>query len=671
MEDSSTSPRENSPSPAVSPGAMYGRGRPVGELGHLSVPLGLGLLRLSTEGRPDACSAERLIHFALLCGIRLLDTADVYGLDERDLHYGERLARRVLEQWSADGAERVRVITKVGLTRRGTRWMPNGRPEHLRASVQRSLEALGQSQLELLLLHARDPQVPYEETLQALAELQHEGLVRHLGLCNTSVLAIEQAQRHFPVSCVQNELSVLQRRSGADGLLRWTGDAGIPFLAHRPLGGHKNVHRIPKSKVLQPLAERHGATPHQVALAALLEAADHVLPIVGATRGESVMSSIGALGLKLDVSDRTALAVSYSFAPASDSLSDSISALQEANLGSSGRVMVGAQAVQRLAPNCGPSQSPEVVLLMGIQGAGKSEQVAAYLEAGYARLNRDELGGTLDGLVPRLVSLLAGGANRVVLDNTYPTRISRAPVIAAARGFGVPVRCRLMDTSLPDAQWNIAQRMTQRYGVPLGPEELKRFGKQDPNLPPPQALLRWLGSYEPPQWDEGFAAIDVVSFVRRRDPEHRHKGLLLDVDGTLRATLSGAFYPRHPDDQRLLPGRRETLRRWVDDGYRLFFVSNQSGVASGQLSLPVMQACFLRTAQLLDLPVQEISYCPHPARPVGCFCRKPAPGLGAYLIQRHQLDIDQLVMVGDMESDAEFANNIGADFHYADDFFAG
>jgi histidinol-phosphate phosphatase family protein len=144
---------------------------------------------------------------------------------------------------------------------------------------------------------------------------------------------------------------------------------------------------------------------------------------------------------------------------------------------------------------------------------------------------------------------------------------------------------------------------------------------------------------------------------------------LLDVDGTLRRTKSGEFYPHFAADVGILPGRRETLERWIAAGFQLFFVSNQGGIAGGRVDHSTVQAAMFLTANLLEVPVNEIVYCPHPARPVGCFCRKPLPGWGAYLIERHQLAREHLVMVGDMPSDAEFAANLGIQYFAAETFF--
>ena len=135
---------------------------PLGVLGRLSIPLGLGLLRLSTEGRPSEAESIRIIQLALDQGIRLLDTADTYSLGDGDLHYGEQLVRKALETWEGPH-EDVRVITKAGLSRPKGRWVPDGRPESLRKAVDGSLQALGVEQLFMLLLHVNDPRVQFEE----------------------------------------------------------------------------------------------------------------------------------------------------------------------------------------------------------------------------------------------------------------------------------------------------------------------------------------------------------------------------------------------------------------------------------------------------------------------------------------------------------------------------
>jgi histidinol-phosphate phosphatase family protein len=630
----------------------------LGFLGSLELPCGLGLLRLSTEGRPAEPDAIAVIHHALDQGIRLLDTADVYCLSDSDLHYGERLARKAVDTWHGP-REEIRIVTKAGLARPKGKWVPNGKPEHLREAVDGSLKALGVEQLFALLLHANDPRTPFEDQLGTLAELQRQGKIAHLGLCNVSIAEVRQAQRHFSVCAIQNELSVIDRKSATEGLVALAADLGVPFLAYRVLGGHAKVDSILKNRAVAPIAARHGVTPHEAALAVVWEAGPHVLPLIGATRRERIDSCLRARQVRLDEADRTALAAKISLVPTPEASADLAPP-------------VAPNTLRKLSPGEGPGDEPEVVLIMGIQGAGKSEFVRPYVEKGYLRLNRDLEGGSLDDLVPLLRDSLAAGKTRVILDNTYPTRVSRYAVIRTAHAHRVPVRCRFLNTPVKEAYQNVVLRILERYGRLLGPDDLKELSKTDPNLPPPVAMARWAACFEPPALDEGFSAVEEIPFIRRPGPAAKGtvKGLLLDVDGTLRTTRSGEIYPRQPDDIQLLPGRKDALQPWVDAGYKLFFVSNQSGVASGQVSREAVDGCFQRTVELLGLPVTEIAVCPHPAFPAGCFCRKPLPGLGIYLQQCHGLAGEHLVMVGDMDSDEQFAAAIGAKYYTAEEFFS-
>lgn len=631
---------------------------PYGVLGTLPLPLGLGLLRLSTEGRPSQDDAIAVIHRALDLGIRVLDTADSYALSDNDLHYGEQLARVAIDRWNGP-REEVRIITKVGMARPKGRWVPNARPAHLRKMVDGSLHALGVERLPLLLLHGNDAGCPFEDQLSTLAELQRAGKIEHLGLCNVDVAEIRQAQRHFVVAAIQNELSVINRKAAAEGTLALARELGIPFLAHRPLGGHAKVDTLEKNRAMKPVAERYAISRHEAALATLLDAGYPVLPLIGATRIDSVESSVRAFGVRLDERDRAGLEGKISFAPSAE-----------------GADLIREQPIpadlRALQPGAEPSEAPEVVIVMGMQGAGKSSLVERYVAAGYERLNRDLLGGSLEELIPLLAQHLAAGRQRVVLDNTYPTRVSRWPVIRAAHAASVPVRCVHLSTPVRESLINIVLRILDRYDRLLGPEDLKELSKTDPNLPPPLALTRYANAFEAPMADEGFSAIDEIAFERRSGAAlgGTRKALLLDVDGTLRRTRSGEIYPTTPEDIEILPGRRERLQQSVAEGWTLFLVSNQSGIASGNVSAEAVQACFDYTVEQLGVPVADAIWCPHPAFPAGCFCRKPMPGLGIALARKHGLALAESVMVGDMDSDEQFALAIGARFVHADAFFA-
>lgn len=634
-------------------------------------PLGLGVMRLSTankEGhRPEEVLSIAIIQRALDLGLRLIDTADSYALDDKDMHHSERLIRRAVGTWHSPEREQVVIATKVGLTRPGGRWLPNGRPDHLERATIQSLQALGVDTLDLLQLHVKDPRVPYEDSLGALVRLWESGKVKKLGVCNATVADLQKALAILPkeaFATVQNQLNPFDTAS-ARGIVAMTREHNLTLLAHSPLGGHAGVHRIQKKDVLAEVARHLGLDPiagrHPVVLAWLMTLGPHVIPVFGATRQTSVEASFAALQFKLDEEDLKHLDEGF---PKAAALRDEPLPAPPA-----GVLETDTPIEISYEPLPAPSDSPEIVMILGIPGAGKSSLVNPYLDKGYLRLNRDELGGKLDDLVPALRNALASGKKRVVLDNTYPTIKSRLGVLESGRLASVPVRCLWLDTSLEDARINACLRMLERHGRLLSPDEIAVLGKTEPNTIPPIAQQVWLKNFEPPSAGEGFVQIERRAFVRHPHPDRTKRGLLLDVDGTLRVTRSGEKYPRDIGDIMILPNRRQVLAQWHQEGYRLFFVSNQSGVSSGKLEAKQAEAAFMRTIELLNLPVDDVAYCPHKAFPVSCFCRKPMPGLAVKLIEKHGLALEHLHLVGDMKSDAELGKALGITYHDAEAFF--
>ncbi len=591
--------------------------------------IGLGCMRLSTQGRPSQADAERVVDAALEAGITFFDSADVYALDEHDLGHNERLLARVAARRGA------LVATKAGLRRVGNRWIPLGHPKHLLAACDASLVALGVERLDLFQLHVVDRRIPLADSVGALAQLQTQGKVRHVGLCNVDLEQIEAAREVVEIVSVQNAASAFDRKSLVS-VAAWCAEQRITFIAHSPLGGWRRK-RGP-DPILEEVAARHGTTPESVALAWLLGLGEHIVAIPGATKTESVVGSAAAMRLALTADDLALLDGRFTFGP-----------------------------LVRAA--CAPQ--PEVVLVMGIPAAGKTRSVAPYLARGYTRLNRDDVGGKLDDLVPLFERKADAGATRFVADNTYPSKASRSTLLAAARRRGWPVRCTWLDVPVAEARKNAAQRMIERCQRLLSPEEMRSASRDDPNLFPPQAQQAWLSRFEPPEVGEGFETVRRIEFERETPADFTNKALVLDYDGTLRRTLSGRVYPTDPDDIEVLPGRTALLKRYLADGYRLLGVSNQSGVATGQLSAETARACFERTNELLGLEI-ECVFCPHPpSKPPRCWCRKPMPGWGVHFVLKHRLDPAQVTMVGDLDSDRTFAEACGFSYADAEAFFDG
>ena len=231
-------------------------------------PIGLGEMPMSLDGRPDEERSIRTIHAALDAGVGLIDTADAYARDDRDIGHGERLVAKALKGRRDD----VIVATKGGLTRnREQRWPPDGRPEHLRAACEASLRALETDRIDLYQFHRPDPKVPYAESIGTFKELQDEGKVRWVGISNATVDQLEEALGIVDVVSVQNQLSLGYTGPIAKGEVQACTERGIAFLAWSPLGGISSAAEAADGvDPVRAAAEAHGVSPQQVALAWLL-----------------------------------------------------------------------------------------------------------------------------------------------------------------------------------------------------------------------------------------------------------------------------------------------------------------------------------------------------------------------------------------------------------------
>jgi aryl-alcohol dehydrogenase-like predicted oxidoreductase len=263
-------------------------------------------MHLSIQDRPPEDQGIRVIQAALDAGVTLIDTADVYCLDEGDLGHNERLIAAALRSWGGNRDE-VTVATKGGLTRPGGRWETDGRPEHLRMACERSLRALGVERIDLYQLHAPDPRVPLADSMGAFADLQREGKIRWVGLSNVSVPQIWEASSVVPVTTVQNRLNPFFREALSQGVVEYCESRGMGFLAYSPIGGGRLNRKLPTHPILQPIATRLGTTPHALVLAWVLAQSPSVIVIPSARTVEHVLDSVSAAGLALSESDLSAI----------------------------------------------------------------------------------------------------------------------------------------------------------------------------------------------------------------------------------------------------------------------------------------------------------------------------------------------------------------------------
>jgi histidinol phosphatase-like enzyme len=306
---------------------------------------------------------------------------------------------------------------------------------------------------------------------------------------------------------------------------------------------------------------------------------------------------------------------------------------------------------------------------MGLPGAGKSTVARDFVGRGYARLNRDEAGGSLRDLLPALEHLIAAGASRVVLDNTYTSRASRALVVQAATKLGLPVRCIWLATNIETAQVNAASRMVSKFGRLLGPDEMRKTAKRDVSAFPPRVQFRHQRELEPPGPTEGFSRIETMSFERTPDTALTNSALIFWCDGVLLHSQTGVRSPISPEDVQVFADRGAILRRHEQEGWRLLGLAWRPEIADGALTPEQADAGFARMQELLGVSI-EVLYCPHSAGPPVCWCRKPLPGLGVVFIQRHRLDPSRCIYVGAGPQDPGFARRLGFQYRDAKDFFS-
>ena len=607
--------------------------------------LAMGCMRLSTEPDRDEEAGVAVLHAALDAGITLIDTANAYCLDDHEIGHNERLIARALAAWSGDRAG-IRIATKGGLTRPGGRWSADGRAGALRRACEESLQALGVDRIHLYQLHAPDPQVPLATSVRALHALRRDGIVESIGLCNVTVGQIEEARRITDIASVQVEVSLWQDASILSGVIEYCEASRIQVLAYRPLGGSERRRRVSDDPLLADLGARHGVTPFEIALAAVRALSPVVIALPGATRVETARSIARTRSLTLTDDDCERLAGRF---PAWRARRRAIAA--------------------RNSPQP-PRAEGEIVIVMGLPGAGKSTFAETLVADGYGRLNRDETGGSLDALLPGLDRELQAGRSRIVLDNTYVSRKSRAGVIHVAAQHGVPVRCVWLATTIDDAQVNAVRRIVSKYGRLPEPDELRTMSRRDTAVFGPMVQYRYQRELEPPDASEGLAAIERRSFGRRWGERHTDRAVLVWGDEVLYRSRSGARTPRSRDDLELLPGRRSTLRRYEGDGWRVLGLAWVPEIAGKIGSAADAAAIFASLAEMLGVGI-EVAYCPHAAGPPTCWCRKPLPGLGVLFIERYHLDPARCIYVGSGPQDPGFARRLGFQYRDAAGFFAG
>jgi aryl-alcohol dehydrogenase-like predicted oxidoreductase len=560
-------------------------------------------MRMSTDESRDEELAFRTIAAAAEAGITVFDTAHSYGRGAAELGHNERLLARALRRAAAEPS--ARIVTKGGMSRTRGAWIPDGRAKTIRTDSEASLAALDGLPIDLYLVHAPDPRTPWQTSVRALARLVDDGLVRHVGLSNVNRRQLDEGLELAPVTAVQVAVSPFDDRALRGGVLERCEDAGIAVIAHSPLGGPRRAGGLARHRELAEVSDALGTTPVEVALAWLLALSPALVAIPGARRPETARSAARSAELTLDAGAREGLARAF----------------WRTRPAHSGRPRA--------------RRGSDVVIVMGIPGAGKSRIAAEHVARGYLRLNRDERGGTLRDLAGALDDALSTGVRSVVLDNTYLTRAARSYAIEAASRHGARPRCIWLDTPLAQAQVNLVERLLERLGSLPAPEELKELGRREPGLMTPTSQMRALRELEPPSLDEGFVTVEQVPFERTPRPDRARSG----------SFVAAAALGR--------PGWQLALEQGDRSAPHLVFDWKPDGAAADLADATAL------LSRAVSGPV-EAALCPHPAGPPICWCRPPLPGLLLAFARTHDVDPSRSMLVGASAAHRTFAATLGA-----------
>jgi aryl-alcohol dehydrogenase-like predicted oxidoreductase len=277
------------------------RTRKLGPFEVSAVGLGAMPFSMGDNVRPDEQQAIATVHAALDAGVSFIDTADIYAPSWDTMGHNEQIVARALAAYGP--TDHVVVGTKGGITRGpGEAWGRDGSLAYLRTAVEASLRRLGRDVIDLYQWHRPDPSLEYAEVVGHLKTLQDEGKVRAVGISNANLEQIDIAVGVLGVdglASVQNEFS--PRFLSSRGELEHCGRLGVAFLPWSPLGGTGRAGEVgSRATVFAEVGRELGVSPQQVVLAWELSLGDHVIPIPGASRRETITDSARAAALRLD-----------------------------------------------------------------------------------------------------------------------------------------------------------------------------------------------------------------------------------------------------------------------------------------------------------------------------------------------------------------------------------
>lgn len=256
--------------------------------------LGFGAMRITGKGiwgpPEDIDEAKATLRRVPELNINFVDTAESYGP-----YVSEELIGEVLAPYGKGTI----IATKSGLTRTGPdEWLQLARPEFLRQGAIQSLRRLKLEVIDLWQLHRIETKTPRADQFGAIAQMQKDGLIRHVGLSEVSVADIEEASKYFKVTTVQNMYNLVSRQ--AEDVLDYCEKNGIGFIPWRPIDGGNLESTSPAFKAIM---DKHEASASQIALAWMLKRSPVMLPIPGTGKVKHLEDNVAAAAITLSEED--------------------------------------------------------------------------------------------------------------------------------------------------------------------------------------------------------------------------------------------------------------------------------------------------------------------------------------------------------------------------------
>ena len=327
----------------------------------------------------------------------------------------------------------------------------------------------------------------------------------------------------------------------------------------------------------------------------------------------------------------------------------------------------------------------KIIVIVGFPASGKStysKKIAAKYSKNAIILSRDTLGGVIVDILPKLKELLESKNNyKIIIDNTNITIDTRKPFIKLAQSLNIPIEAHYIVNTIEDSQVKTLHRMFDRYKrlYMTGKAEKNTEAHKDPNVFPPATLFAMRKKIEIPKIAEGFTNVITVEApsIKWDGRKYRNKAVFFDIDGTLRHTEHLKHkYPVIPEEVEpmkiiSLEEQRAKLKALLKNKYKLLGISNQSGISKGIVSENQVVACMNKTREMLGLTEKEfnITYCPHSAFPLSCYCRKPQVGQVVNFVETLKLNPSKCIFVGDRKTDETTAIRMGMQFITAEDFW--